>query len=57
MLTLPLISESSPSLQEHCQVSKRTLHVANLDPAAEHFEYEPAFDVKELINLETGIIT
>jgi predicted AAA+ superfamily ATPase len=39
-------------IQEHGIATKRTIHVANLDPAAENFEYNAAFDVKELISLE-----
>ena len=30
---------------------KRTIHVANLDPAAEHFDYEPILDIRELIQV------
>jgi len=33
-------------IQEHCQNSKRTVHVVNLDPAAEAFDYEVAFDIR-----------
>lgn len=33
-------------IQEHCQNTKRTVHVVNLDPAAEAFEYEVAFDIR-----------
>jgi GTPase SAR1 family protein len=40
------------TMQDHCRLTKRTLQVANLDPAAEHFAYEPAFDVRELVNLD-----
>lgn len=31
---------------------KRTIHYVNLDPAATNFDYEPAVDIKDLINLE-----
>mmetsp|Transcript_12755 Transcript_12755/g.36026 ORF Transcript_12755/g.36026 Transcript_12755/m.36026 type:complete len:305 (+) Transcript_12755:162-1076(+) len=31
---------------------KRTIHVANLDPAAENFGYELAFDIRDLISVE-----
>jgi len=24
---------------KHCEILKRTVHVVNLDPAAEHFDY------------------
>lgn len=33
-------------IQEHCQNSRRSVHVVNLDPAAETFEYEVAFDIR-----------
>lgn len=33
-------------IQEHCQNTRRSVHVANLDPAAETFEYDVAFDVR-----------
>ena len=39
-------------MQDHCQASNRTLHVGNLDPAADVFQYDAAFDIRELINLE-----
>ncbi|KAJ1387538.1 GPNloop GTPase putative [Ochromonadaceae sp. CCMP2298] len=40
------------TIQDHCRLTKRTIQVANLDPAAENFAYEPAFDVRELVNLD-----
>lgn len=40
-------------MQEHCRIVKRVVHVANLDPAAEIFEYDAAFDVRDLISLES----
>mmetsp|Transcript_10006 Transcript_10006/g.15116 ORF Transcript_10006/g.15116 Transcript_10006/m.15116 type:complete len:273 (-) Transcript_10006:45-863(-) len=43
------------NIQEHCKAIKRTMHVANLDPAAECFEYEPLFDIRELISLEDAM--
>lgn len=39
-------------MQEHCSNAKRVLHVANLDPASEYFDYEAAFDIRDLICLE-----
>jgi hypothetical protein len=33
-------------------VMNRTVHVVNLDPAAEHFEYPVAIDIRDLISLE-----
>lgn len=38
-------------MQEHCRTTKRTMHVANLDPAAEAFEYDASFDIRDLISL------
>jgi len=40
------------TMQEHCANAKRSLHVANLDPAAEFFDYEATFDIRDLICLE-----
>lgn len=31
---------------------RRTIHVVNLDPAAEHFDYPVAMDIRELVSLE-----
>lgn len=31
---------------------KRRIHVANLDPAAEHIDYEAAFDIRDLVSVE-----
>lgn len=39
-------------IYEHCQSIGRMVHVVNLDPAAEHFEYPTAVDIRELISLE-----
>eukprot|EP00199_Chlamydomonas_sp_CCMP681_P006572 CAMPEP_0119104244 /NCGR_PEP_ID=MMETSP1180-20130426/2502_1 /TAXON_ID=3052 ORGANISM="Chlamydomonas cf sp, Strain CCMP681" /NCGR_SAMPLE_ID=MMETSP1180 /ASSEMBLY_ACC=CAM_ASM_000741 /LENGTH=280 /DNA_ID=CAMNT_0007088943 /DNA_START=107 /DNA_END=946 /DNA_ORIENTATION=- len=39
-------------LYQHCQAIGRTIHVANLDPAAESFNYPVSFDVRDLITLE-----
>jgi len=43
------------TMQDHCAASGRRLHVANLDPAAENYEYKAAFDVRDLINLEDAM--
>ena len=45
------------TIQEHCaslgKIRRRTVHVANLDPAAEIFKYDNvAFDIRELITVE-----
>ena len=41
----PLRAQSTycHALQEHCATKGRTVRVANLDPAAEHFKYNVAF--------------
>lgn len=42
-------------MQEHAAsligARRRRIHVANLDPAAEVFQYDPLFDVRELISV------
>ncbi|KAG6918941.1 hypothetical protein DXG01_010596 [Tephrocybe rancida] len=47
-------STFSTSFLTHLQASKRTGHLVNLDPAADSnsFEYAPAIDIRDLINLE-----
>jgi GTPase SAR1 family protein len=40
------------TIQEHCKTLKRTVYVGNLDPASETFEYECAFDIKDLITVD-----
>eukprot|EP00240_Pyramimonas_obovata_P015596 CAMPEP_0118937892 /NCGR_PEP_ID=MMETSP1169-20130426/24075_1 /TAXON_ID=36882 /ORGANISM="Pyramimonas obovata, Strain CCMP722" /LENGTH=275 /DNA_ID=CAMNT_0006881655 /DNA_START=241 /DNA_END=1065 /DNA_ORIENTATION=+ len=42
-------------IQEHCATIGRTVHVVNLDPAAEEFKYEVSLDVRELISLEDAM--
>ncbi|CAL5386159.1 unnamed protein product [Camellia sinensis] len=39
-------------LYEHCQTTRRTIHIVNLDPAAENFNYPVAMDIRELISLD-----
>jgi GTPase SAR1 family protein len=39
-------------MQEHGRTTKRTIHVANLDPAAETFEYDAAFDIRDFISVD-----
>lgn len=36
----------------HAQAAKRSIHLMNLDPAAEHFDYAPSIDIRDLISLE-----
>lgn len=44
------------AMQQHAETlggpRKRTIHVANLDPAAEYFDYQLAFDIRDLISVE-----
>lgn len=36
----------------HSIASKRRMHLFNLDPAAETFDYSPSVDIRDLISLE-----
>lgn len=40
---------------KHGQDTNRTIEVVNLDPAAEHFDYEPLVDIRELIHLDDAM--
>ncbi|KAK4049479.1 hypothetical protein OIO90_005430 [Microbotryomycetes sp. JL221] len=40
------------SLITHAQSLGRSVHLFNLDPAAENFEYPPSLDIKDLVSLE-----
>ncbi|CAL9153158.1 unnamed protein product [Musa hybrid cultivar] len=40
------------SLYQHCETVRRTMHIVNLDPAAENFDYPVAMDIRELISLD-----
>jgi GPN-loop GTPase len=40
------------TIMSHCQSIKRSVHLVNLDPAAEHFDYEPTINITDLISLE-----
>ncbi len=31
-------------------ISRRTVNVVNLDPAAEYFDYQPLVDIRDLVN-------
>eukprot|EP00667_Euglena_gracilis_P022007 EG_transcript_24302 len=39
-------------MQQHCQNKGRTVHVINLDPAADSFAYQCSADVRDLITLQ-----
>ncbi|KAK8960994.1 hypothetical protein KSP40_PGU000756 [Platanthera guangdongensis] len=36
------------SLHQHCETMRRTIHIVNLDPVAEHFDYPVAAGQIEL---------
>jgi hypothetical protein len=36
----------------HGEACQRTVHVINLDPAAEHFDYDVTADIRELVHLD-----
>jgi len=44
------------AIQDHCatlgHIRRRTVHVANLDPAAENFSYDVSFDIRDLISAD-----
>ncbi|KAK9141501.1 hypothetical protein Syun_010901 [Stephania yunnanensis] len=43
------------SLYRHCETMRRTVHIVNLDPAAEDFDYPVAVDIRELISLDDAM--
>ncbi|XP_052072703.1 GPN-loop GTPase 3-like [Mytilus californianus] len=43
------------NMVKHAEVTKRTIHVVNLDPAAEHFDYPVLADIRELIHLDDAM--
>ncbi|VVD02145.1 GPN-loop GTPase 3 [Leptidea sinapis] len=43
------------TMVKHASDSNRILEVVNLDPAAEHFDYEPLVDIRELIHLDDAM--
>ena len=45
-------STYSMAIYEHCCAERRTVHVINLDPAAEHFKYPVSIDIRDLISLD-----
>ncbi|KAL6775988.1 hypothetical protein ACKKBG_A19345 [Auxenochlorella protothecoides x Auxenochlorella symbiontica] len=40
------------TIKAHCDTIGRSVHVVNLDPAAEHFNYPVSIDVRDLITLD-----
>lgn len=43
------------TLQRHAADEKRLIEIVNLDPAAEHFDYQPIVDIRELIHLDDAM--
>lgn len=43
------------AIQNHCAAIKRSVHVVNLDPAADVFKYKPSIDIRDLISLEDAM--
>eukprot|EP00964_Phaeocystis_antarctica_P016738 scaffold9209_cov49-Phaeocystis_antarctica.AAC.1 len=39
-------------MRNHIETLNQRVHVVNLDPAAEHFRYPVAADIRDLISLE-----
>lgn len=37
------------------EIENKTIHVVNLDPAAEYFEYNPLIDIRELIHVDDAM--
>lgn len=40
------------TIAKHCEAIGRTVQVVNLDPAAEYFDYNVAFDIRSLIHVD-----
>lgn len=40
------------TMLNHFKETKRNVHLVNLDPAAEDFEFEPTIDIRDLISLD-----
>ena len=40
------------TLQRHLEASHRRVHIINLDPAAEHFDYPVTWDVRDVISVD-----
>lgn len=43
------------NMVKHAEMLKRTIHVVNLDPAAEYFDYPVLADIRELIHLDDAM--
>lgn len=43
------------NMVKHAEMLRRTIHVVNLDPAAEHFDYPVLADIRDLIHLDDAM--
>lgn len=43
------------TMQRHAADAKRTIEIVNLDPACENFSYQPAADIRDLIQLDDAM--
>lgn len=55
LFSLQFQSTYCSTLVKHGQDTNRSIEVVNLDPAAEHFDYEPLVDIRELIHLDDAM--
>lgn len=42
-------------MQKHAEAERKVVNVVNLDLAAEHLDYEPLADIRELITLDDAM--
>lgn len=42
-------------MQKQAADDRRTLDIINLDPAAEHFDYQPLADIRDLITVDDAM--
>ena len=42
-------------MQQHCQALGRSVHVVNLDPAADELDYTPSVDLRSLITVDDAM--
>ena len=43
------------AIRRHCEETKRSVHVINLDPAAEDISYPVSIDIRSLISVEDSM--
>ena len=53
--TFLLQSTYCSTIVQHAEAENKTVHVVNLDPAAEFFSYNPIADIRELIHIEDAM--